>query len=248
MRGRIVLFLVLAVTVALAGVYLGRSTTTPMAVGEPPTTTQADSSVGPTQRRDPSSGPSRSPTASSQKAGSSNNHANRDRDHTQQRQQPPPPTTSQPPPNAGPVRFGKVTTTPSADDLNVAPSDHRAITAIIPGREVDVVPGATEPATRSFAVTLPLTDGAKGATLGVYVHGTAYTKGGANAALTLNLNGHGTVRGFPSDRNEDYVAVLKAPATPATTYQLSGVLEAHPAPGTNAAAHLSVDSVEVSIS
>jgi hypothetical protein len=244
MRGRIVLFLVLAVTVALAGVYFGRSTITPMAIGEPATTTQADSSMGPTQRRDSSWGRSRSPTASSHKAGSPNNHANRDRDHTQ----PPPPPASQPPPNTGPVHFGKVTTTPSADDLSVAQSDHRALTAIIPGREVDVAPGATEPATRSFAMTLPLTDGAKGATLGVYVHCTAYTKGGANAALTLNLNGYGTVRGFPSGSNDSYVAVLKAPATPATTYQLSGVLEAHPAPGTDAAAHLNVDSVDVSIS
>jgi hypothetical protein len=248
MRGRIVLFLVLAVVVALLGVYLGRSTTTPMAVGEPATTTQADSSVGPTQRRDSSSGPSRSPTASSPKAGSPNNHANRDRNQTQPRQKPPPPPASQPPPNTGPVRFGKVTTTPSADGLSVAPSDHRALAATFSDRVVHVLPGATKPATRSFAVTLPLTGGAKGEKLRVYVQGYAYTQGGANAALTLKLNGYETVRGFPSGFDDSYIAVLVAPATPGITYQLSGVLEAHPAPAADAQADLNVNAVDVSIS
>jgi len=144
------------------------------------------------------------------------------------------------------VRFGKVTTT-SADDLSVAPSDHRALTATFPDREVHVLPGATEPATRSFAMTLPLTDGAKGETLRVHVQGYAYIQG-ANAALTLKLKGHGTVRGFPSGFSDGYVEVLVAPATPATAYQLSGVLKAHPAPGTDAQADLNVVSVDVSIS
>jgi len=79
------------------------------------------------------------------------------------------------------VRFGKVTTT-SADDLSVAPSDHRALTATFPDREVHVLPGATEPATRSFAMTLPLTDGAKGETLRVHVQGYAYIQGGQRSA------------------------------------------------------------------
>jgi hypothetical protein len=51
MRGRIVLFVILAIVTALVGVYLGWSTTTPKAVGEPATATPADSPVGPTQRR-----------------------------------------------------------------------------------------------------------------------------------------------------------------------------------------------------
>jgi hypothetical protein len=243
MRGRIVLFLVLAVVVALLGVYLGRSTTTPTAVGEPAPATQAGSSVGPTQRRDSSSGPSRPPTTSP-KAGANPGGTTTT---TQPGQQPPPPPTSTPPPNTGPVRFGKVTTTPSADDLSVAPSDHRALAATFSDRVVHVLPGATKPATRSFAVTLPLTDGAKGEKLRVYVQGYAYTQGGANAALTLKLNGYETVRGFPSGFNDSYVAVLVAPATPGITYQLSGVLEAHPAPAADAQADLNVNTVDISI-
>jgi hypothetical protein len=44
----------------------------------------------------------------------------------------------------------------------------------------------TEPhATKSFSMTLPLTDGAEGETLGVHVQGFALTDGGATARLTL---------------------------------------------------------------
>jgi len=251
MRSRIILFVVLAVVTALVGVYVGRSTTTPMAVGEPATTTPADSSVGPTQRRDSSSGPARPPTASSHKAGSPNNHANRDRNRTQPRQQPPPPPASQPQPNTDPVRFGKVTTTPSGDTatLDVAPSDHRALTATFADRVVQVGPGATEPATRSFAMTLPLTDGAKGETLRVYVQGYAFVQDseGAYAQLTLKLNGQGTIRTYRSGWDDSFVEVLEVPATPATTYRLESVVEVHRNPGTDGYATMDVLSVDASI-
>jgi hypothetical protein len=69
MRSRIVVFVVLAVVTALVGVYVGWSTNTPKAVGEPATATPANWSVGATQRRGSGSGPARSPTASSPKAG-----------------------------------------------------------------------------------------------------------------------------------------------------------------------------------
>ena len=87
-RSRIVLFVVLAVVTALVGVYVGRSTSTPKAVGEPATATPANLSVGATQRRGSGAGPARSPTASPPKAG-------------------PPKATPPPPPSTDPVRFGK---------------------------------------------------------------------------------------------------------------------------------------------
>jgi hypothetical protein len=147
------------------------------------------------------------------------------------------------------VRFGKVTVTPSGNTalLTVAPSDHRALVATFSDREVQAEPGATEPATRSFAMTLPLTDGAKGETLRVVVDGYAYAQEGAYAQLTLKLNGQGPVRYYRSGWDDDLVEVLEAPATPATTYRLEGVLEIHRKPGTGGPAYLNVLSVQASI-
>jgi hypothetical protein len=147
------------------------------------------------------------------------------------------------------VRFGKVTVTPSGDtaSLDVAPSDHRALTATFSDREVQAGPGATEPAPRSFAMTLPLTDGAKGETLRVYVQGYAFAQEGAYARLTLKLNGLSSVRYYRSGWDDDFDEVLEAPATPATTYRLEGVLEVHQKPGTGGAAYLNVLSVDASI-
>ena len=147
------------------------------------------------------------------------------------------------------MRFGKVTVTPSGDtaSLDVAPSDHRALTANFSDREVQMAPGSTEPVTRSFAMTLPLTDGAKGETLRVYVQGFAHAEEGAYAQLTLKLNGLSSVRYYRSGWDDSFVEVLEAPATPATTYRLEGVLEAHQKPGTGGPAYLNVLSVDASI-
>ena len=236
MRGRIVLFIVLAVAAALAAAYLGVSAGAPKAAVQPPPATTASSPPGSGHDRTPGPGPTRSPTAPSP--------------HTEPKTGPPaPPPATKPPPSTGPVRFGKVTVTPSGDtaSLDVAPSDHRALTATFSDREVQVAPGATEPATRSFAVTLPLTDGAKGETLRVYVQGYAFAQEGAYAQLTLKLNGLSSVRYYRSGWDDSFVEVLEAPATPATTYRLEGVLEVHQKPGTGGAAYLNVSSVDASI-
>jgi hypothetical protein len=147
------------------------------------------------------------------------------------------------------VRFGKVTVTPSGDtaSLDVASSDHRALTANFSDREVEVAPGSTQPVTRSFAMTLPLTDGAKGETLRVYVQGFAHVEEGAYAQLTLKLNGLSSVRYYHNGWDHDFDEVLEAPATPATTYRLEGVLEVHQKPGTEGAAYFNVSSVDASI-
>ena len=249
MRGRIVLFIVLAVAAALAAAYLGVSAGAPKAADKPPAAATPSSPARSAPGRTPGPGPTRSPTGPSQqmptavpsKAPTPKAGANPGGTATQ--------PATKPQPSTGPVRFGKVTVTPSGDtaSLDVAPSDHRALTATFSDREVQVGSGATEPAPRSFAMTLPLTDGAKGETLRVYVQGYAYAQEGAYARLTLKLNGLSSVRYYRSGWDDDFVEVLEAPATPATTYRLEGVLEVHQKPGTVGAAYLNVLSVDASI-
>jgi hypothetical protein len=100
-------------------------------------------------------------------------------------------------------------------------------------------------------MTLPLTDGAKGETLRVYVQGYAFVEegGGAYARLNLKLNGQGTVKYYPSGFDHEVFEVLEAPATPGTNYQLTGVIEAlRRDPGTNGEVYLNVLSIDASIS
>jgi hypothetical protein len=260
MRGRIVLFIVLAVAVALAAAYLGVSAGAPKAADKPPAAATPSPPAGSAPGRTPGPGPTRSPTGPSQqmptaapptavpsKAPTPKAGANPGGTATQPGHQP----ATKPQPSTGPVRFGKVTVTPSGDTalLEVAPSDHRALAATFSDRVVQAGPGATEPATRSFAMTLPLTDGAEGETLRVYVQGYAYVQEseGAYAQLTLKLNGQGPVRYYRSGWDDSFVEVLEAPATPATTYRLEGVVEVHQNPGTDGYATMNVLSVEASI-
>jgi hypothetical protein len=237
MRGRIALFIVLAVVIALAGVFVGWSTKTPKAIGESAT---------------PTDSPVESPKASTPTAPTTPK-ASTPTAPTTPRATTPRATTPTLPVPIGEVRLGKVTTTPSGDtvDTSIAESDRRALTTTFDDRVVEGGPGATEPATRSFAMTLPLTDGAKGETLRVYVQGYAFVqeRGGAYARLTLKLNGQGTVKYYRSGFGDEVFEVLEAPATPGTTYQLSGVIEAlRRDPGTDGEVYLNVLSIDASIS
>jgi hypothetical protein len=255
MRGRIVLFIVLAVAVALGGVYLGLSANTPKALGEPSMATPADSSVGSVRRRPSGPGSLHSPAASSrrtrQQTGSPTAARNPGGNATQPGHTSTTKPASQPQPTTDPVRFGKVATTPSGDTtlLTVAESDYRALGVTFSDREVTVGNGEVTPpdATRSFSVAMPLTDGAKGETLRVYVQGYAFAAEGASARLTLKLNGQVTVRHFSSGWDDSYVQALEVPATPATTYWLEGVVEVHQDPGTDGTAVMDVLSVDASI-
>jgi hypothetical protein len=69
MRGRIVLFIVLAVATALAAAYLGLSAGAPKAAGKPPAAATASSPAGSTPNRAPGPGPARSPAAPAPQAG-----------------------------------------------------------------------------------------------------------------------------------------------------------------------------------
>ena len=91
----------------------------------------------------------------------------------------------------------------------------------------------TEPdATRSFSMTLPLTDGANGETLRVHAQGFAFTQDGATARLTLRGGGRVTVKDIPTGTELDLLQTLELPASPTTTYQLSADIELHQRHGT----------------
>jgi hypothetical protein len=147
------------------------------------------------------------------------------------------------------VRFGKVRTTPSGNTttLSVAESDHRALTVTFDDRQVYVQQNQTGDRRRSFSITLPLTGGAKGETLRMYVQGYAFAQGDAYAQLTLRLNGQRTSRYYRDGFDNSFVEVLEVPATPARTYRLEGVIEVHRNPGADTVASLNVLSVDASI-
>ena len=210
MRGRIVLFIVLAVAIALVGVYVGWSTYTPKAIGEPSTPISSHSVGSPKPPTD----------------------------------QPP---RDQPPTDSAEVRFGRVVVTEPSDDTQdlAVSSDNETLTVRFSDREVDT---QTEVPTRSFAMTMPLTDGAKGKTLRVYVQGYAFVDEGASARLTLRLNGLVKVRNFTAGSDDEFVQTLELPATPATTYQLEGVVEVQQDPGSDGVAHLSASAIDSSFS
>jgi hypothetical protein len=241
MRGRIVLLIALAIVMTLVGVYVGWSTNTPKAVGEQATATPADTSVGSTQRRGSGSGPARSPTGlpkgsagqdSPSKDSAANSSAPKQGANQAGTTTPSGKTSAHPPASTpqhstGPVRFGKVTTEGRPSDTAISP-DRRALTTSFEDFEV-VLDGesAEADATKSFSITLPLTDGAKGETLGVHVQGFAALSRGATARLTLRGGGQVEVMDFPAGWDGPYVLRLWLPAIPGITYQLSAVIEIH---------------------
>ena len=77
------------------------------------------------------------------------------------------------------MRFGRVATSGANGETYIA-DDRRALTTTFSDLEVTVGNGeVTEPdATRSFSMTLPLTDGANGETLRVHAQGFAFTRTG----------------------------------------------------------------------
>jgi hypothetical protein len=264
MRGRTVLFVVLAVVLALAGVYVGWSTTTPKAVGEPATATPANASVGSTQRRGSGSGPARSPTgspkgsaeqAASSKDSAANssapkqgaNHAGTTTPSGNTAAHPP---GSKPQHHAGPVRFGQVATTPSDNTVDTAiADDRRALTTTFSAFEVTIDGKSAEPdAIKSFSMTLPLTDGTAGDVVGFHVQGYAFAADGAAARVTLRGGGKVRVRDFPSGADKDVVESLWLPATPGITYQLSAVIEIHKDATGGGDGYLNAAAIDVGIS
>lgn len=124
-----------------------------------------------------------------------------DKGTTESGDKPAPPPSSQPQRPTGPVRFGKVATTPSDNTVQTDLSpDRRAFSTAFSDFEVIANPASAEPsASKSFAMTLPLTDGAEGDVLGFHVSGWAATTDGATARMTLRGGGKVKVRDIPTD-------------------------------------------------
>jgi hypothetical protein len=148
------------------------------------------------------------------------------------------------------VRFGKVATTPSDNTVQTDLSpDRRAFSTAFSDFEVIANPASAEPsASKSFAMTLPLTDGAKGDVLGFHVSGWAATTDGATARMTLRGGGKVKVRDIPTDADFSIVESLWLPATPGTTYRLSVVIEIHKDAAGRGDGYLNAQNIEIGIS
>jgi hypothetical protein len=252
MRGRIVLFVILAIVTALVGVHLGRSTTTPRAVGEPATTTtQADSPVGPTQRRGSGSGPSRTPTPSLPKARSPKAPAQPGDTATQPGHPPAKPPASPSQQRAGPVRFGPVTTAGRDSDTSIS-DDRRALTTMLSDFEVAVDPTLAEPeATKTFTMTIPLTDGAAGETLWVHAQGYAFFDGGAKGSVTLRGGGQQIIQGYATPTDESFLQTplqsLELPARPGVTYKLTFAIDIDQSADHEGTGYLNINPIDIEI-
>jgi hypothetical protein len=247
MRGRIVFFVILAIVTALVGVYLGWSTTTPKAVGEPATATPADSPVGPTQRRGSGSGPSRSPTPSSPKARSPKAPVQPGNTATQPGHPPAKPPASPSQQQVGPVRFGKITTAGRDSDTSIS-DDRRALTTTFSDFELPVDPTSAEPdATKTFTMTTPLTDGAAGETLWVHAQGYAYLDGSAKASVTLRGGGRQIIQGYATGANDSFLQTLELPARPGVTYQLTFAINIDRGADDESTGYLNIAAIDIEI-
>jgi hypothetical protein len=253
MRGRIVLFVALAVVTALVGFYADWSTNTPEAVAEAPVPGSEPSRPSATRSPKRSDAPAAAPKGSAEKAAVPPASAPRPGAHpagttAQPGHKPGAPPASQPQRRTDPVRFGRVATSGANGETDIA-DDRRALTTTFSDLEVTVGNGAvTEPdATRSFSMTLPLTDGAKGETLRVHAQGFAFTQDGATARLTLRGGGRVTVKDIPTGSERDLLQTLELPASPATTYQLSADIELHQRDGTVGDGYLNILAIDIEI-
>jgi hypothetical protein len=262
MRGRIVLFIVLAVATALAAAYLGLSAGAPKAADKPPPAATASSPAGSTPNRAPGPGPARSPAAPAPQAGqkmsspaASPPKAPKPKapkpkacSSTAAAQPPASTTLSDPPPPSatGPVHFGQVSATSFDDgaDLDISP-DYQALTMVFSKFVLTSGKGLGEcDVARSLSMTLPVTGTARAGTLYFYVQGFAVADQGASAQLTVRGNGQVKVQRFPAGWEDDYVLELQFPVTPGATYTLSVQLEVHQNPDTGGNVYLNMSAID----
>jgi hypothetical protein len=155
---------------------------------------------------------------------------------------------TQEPHHTGPVRFGKLTTAGRPNDTAVSP-DRQALTTTFDDFEVTVDGESAEPeASKSFSMTMPLTDGAEGQTLRVHVQGSAFVADGAKARLTLRGGRRSIIKGFLPGTNDSFLETLELPATPGATYQLSVIVDVHKAAGSEGDGYLNATSIDAEIS
>ena len=77
-------------------------------------------------------------------------------------------------------------TTAGRPNQTIVTDDRQALSTTFSEFEVAIGPASAEPSiTKSFSMTLPLTDGAHGDVVGFHVSGFANTNAGATARMTL---------------------------------------------------------------
>lgn len=274
MKGRtVLLFVALALVTALVGYYAGMSASTPEAAADP-LANPPGSSVDVPQTD--GSGPSHSPAGSRQgsggqassskgsdakgsttkgspskdsadKASAPKKGGNQPGTATQSSHPPAKPPTSQPRPQAGPVRFGKVTTSGPGTDTSIA-EDRRALTTTFDEFELAVDPTSAEPdATKTVTMTMPLTDGVAGETLWVYAQGFAFLDAGAKASVSLGGGGRRIIQGYATGTDDTFLQTLKLPARPGVTYQLTFAIDIDRGAGAEGNGYLNIVSIDVEI-
>jgi hypothetical protein len=262
-RGRIVLLVVLAVVAASVGVYVGWSTNTAKAVGEPSVATPAGSPLGSTHRRASGPGPARSPatspTGSPPKAAPPNappkaappKVAPPKACSSTAAAQPPVSTivSDPPPPAADQVYFGQVSITSFDDSAQTSISpDYQALTTTFDKFEIEVQKGTGDcDVARSLSMTLPVTGPAQAGRFGFHVQGYPFTDQGASARLTLRGNGQVKVMRFPAGSDGTYQVDLEFPVTPGATYTMSVQLEVHQNPDTGGDAYLNMNAIDSAV-
>jgi hypothetical protein len=153
-----------------------------------------------------------------------------------------------PKPNASPVRFGPVTASGAYGAVTSVSPDRRTMTTTFSALEVSLDESTRPDATRRFTLALPMTGADQKAKVRFYASGYAFTQS-ATARLTFRVNGRTHVSEFGPGWDDDFDRTLDLPAIPATTYQLSVVLEVHIVPGADdsKAVYLNIKSLDAEI-
>lgn len=143
-------------------------------------------------------------------------------------------------PGAGVVRFGLVTSEDSNASINVDP-DHLALTALFSDLEAK----SDGVASNGTHMAIPLTGGARNATITVYASGYVFTHH-ATARLVFRLNGLTIVRDFPSGADREFIQPIELPAIGGSAYQLSVAIDEQPS-SARGAAYINVSAINAQI-
>jgi hypothetical protein len=144
-------------------------------------------------------------------------------------------------PGAGVVRFGTVTSEDSTTTIDVAP-DGQALTALFSDLEADSQKGVLSNGTR---MVMPLTGGARNATIKVYASGYVFTRH-AIARLSFTVNNQTIVQEFPSGTDHDFVLPIELPAIGGSAYQLSVAIDGQPS-SHRGVAYINVNAIDAGI-
>jgi hypothetical protein len=139
------------------------------------------------------------------------------------------------------VRFGTVTIEDSNSSIDVAP-DGQALTALFSDLEADSQKGVLSNGTR---MVIPLTSGARNATIKVYASGYVFTRH-ATARLSFTVNNQTVVQEFPSGTDDDFVLPIELPAIGGSAYQLSVAIDGQPS-SHRGVAYINVSAIDAGI-